>query len=89
VARFADWWNYNSCTVSEYAHKVAILHKHCAALGRDPTEIRLTYLATVSVAKDQSQVVRHPQKHYIAGNAIEVVKELRQFCELGVTHFMV
>lgn len=89
AARYADWWNYNSCTVEEYARKVAILKRYCAALGRDPTEIRLTYLATVSVAEAPSQVVRHPQKHYIAGNAIEVVKELKEFCKLGVTHFMV
>ncbi len=89
VARYADWWNYNSCTAEEYARKLAILKKYCATLGRDPTEIRLTYLATVSVAEDPSQVVRHPQKHFIAGNAKEVVDELRHFCELGVTHFMV
>jgi alkanesulfonate monooxygenase SsuD/methylene tetrahydromethanopterin reductase-like flavin-dependent oxidoreductase (luciferase family) len=89
VARYADWWNYNSCTVEEYARKVAILKKHCAAIGRDPAGIRLTYLATVSVAEHPSQVVRHPLKHYIAGNAKEVITELRQFCEIGVTHFMV
>jgi|SRR5947207_450998 len=89
VARYADWWNYNSCTVEEYARKVAILKKYCAAIGRDPAEIRLTYLATVSVAEDPSQVLRHPEKHYVAGNATEVIKELQQFCEVGVTHFMV
>jgi alkanesulfonate monooxygenase SsuD/methylene tetrahydromethanopterin reductase-like flavin-dependent oxidoreductase (luciferase family) len=89
VARYADWWNFNSCTVEEYAHKLAILRKHCERVGRDPAEIRLTYLATVSVAEDPSQVVRHPQKHFIAGNSKEVVQELKQFCALGVTHFMV
>lgn len=89
VARYADWWNYNSCTIEEYARKVAILKKYCSAIGRDIAEIRLTYLATVSVAEDPSQVIRHPEKHYIAGNAAEVIRELRQFCEVGVTHFMV
>jgi len=89
VARYADWWNYNSCTVEEYAHKLAILQKHCASLGRDPAEIRLTYLATVSVAEDSSKALRHPQKHFIAGNATEVIRELQRFCGLGVTHFMV
>src|SRR5258708_1146809 len=42
VARRADWWNFNSCTVEEYAHKVAMLKSHCARLGRDPAEIKLT-----------------------------------------------
>src|SRR6059058_2254677 len=25
VARYADWYNFNSCTVEEYAHKVSVL----------------------------------------------------------------
>ncbi|HZU69704.1 MAG TPA: LLM class flavin-dependent oxidoreductase [Ktedonobacteraceae bacterium] len=88
VARYADWWNYNSVPVEEYARKLAILKKHCEAVGRNMAEIRLTYLATLSVSEDPSQVIRHPQKHYVAGNAAQATRELQQFCELGVTHFM-
>src|SRR5215469_3579171 len=88
VARYADWWNYNSSTVEEYAHKLNILQQHCEEVGRDPAEIRLTYLATLSVAEDPARVLRHPQKHYIAGNAVEVINELERFRDLGVTHFM-
>ena len=88
VARYADWWNFNSCPLEEYAHKVAVLKDHCERIGRDPAEIRLTYLATLSVAEDPAKVIRHPQKHYIAGNASEVTRELEQFSEVGVTHFM-
>ncbi|HLH63443.1 MAG TPA: LLM class flavin-dependent oxidoreductase [Ktedonobacteraceae bacterium] len=88
VARHADWWNYNSVPVEEYARKLAILKKHCEAVGRNIAEIRLTYLATLSVSEDPSRVIRHPQKHYLAGNAAQVTRELQQFCELGVTHFM-
>lgn len=88
VARYADWWNYNSSTLEEYAHKLSVLKRHCQAIGRDPAEIRLTYLATLSVSEDPARVIRHPQKHYIAGNAAEVIEELEQFRDLGVTHFM-
>ena len=88
VARYADWWNFNSCPLEEYAHKVAVLKDHCERIGRDPAEIRLTYLATLSVAEDPSKVIHHPQKHYIAGNASEVTRELEQFAGVGVTHFM-
>src|SRR5579871_114430 len=41
VARHADWWNFNSCTVEEYAHKLAILKNHCEREGRDPAQIKL------------------------------------------------
>ena len=34
VARYADWWNYNSCTVEEYARKVAVLQGYCERIGR-------------------------------------------------------
>jgi alkanesulfonate monooxygenase SsuD/methylene tetrahydromethanopterin reductase-like flavin-dependent oxidoreductase (luciferase family) len=88
VARYANWWNFNSCTVEEYAHKLAILRQHCAKVGRDPAEITLSYLSTLSVSDDPAQVTRHPNKHFIAGNTSEVIQELEQFRALGVTHFM-
>jgi len=88
VARHADWWNYNSVTVEEYGRKLAVLKEHCERAGRNIAEIRLTYLGTLSVSEDPSRVVRHPQKHYIAGNAAEVIRELESFRGLGVSHFM-
>jgi alkanesulfonate monooxygenase SsuD/methylene tetrahydromethanopterin reductase-like flavin-dependent oxidoreductase (luciferase family) len=88
VARYADWYNFNSATLEEYAHKVAILKEHCNKVGRNPAEIKLTYLSTMSVADDPAKVVRNPQKHFVAGNTAEVIRELQQFCEIGVTHFM-
>jgi len=88
VARRADWWNFNSCSVEEYAHKVAILKSHCDRVGRDPAEIKLTYLSTASVSEDPKQVVRSPQKHFVAGSSAEVINELERFHAVGVTHFM-
>ncbi|MBV9259308.1 MAG: LLM class flavin-dependent oxidoreductase [Ktedonobacteraceae bacterium] len=88
VARYADWWNFNSVPLEEYARKVDILKQHCARIGRDFSEIKLTYLSTLSVSEDPAQVQRHPNKHYIAGNAAEVIRELERFYSVGVTHFM-
>ena len=88
VARHADWWNFNSCTVQEYAHKVEVLKEHCQRVGRNAKEIRLTYLSTASVSENPQEVVRHPQKHFIAGSSAEVIRELERFHEVGVTHFM-
>ena len=88
VARYADWYNFNSCTVAEYAHKLTVLREHCERVGRDPSEIRLTYLGTVSVAEDPAKVVRNPNKHLVAGTREAVIQELEQFVALGITHFM-
>jgi alkanesulfonate monooxygenase SsuD/methylene tetrahydromethanopterin reductase-like flavin-dependent oxidoreductase (luciferase family) len=88
VARYADWWNFNSCTVGEYARKLVVLRQHCEEVGRDFAQIKLSYLGTLSVSDDPARVLRNPQKHYIAGNAAEVIEELEQFREIGVSHFM-
>ncbi len=88
VARRADWWNFNSCTVEEYAHKLAVLKSHCARVGRDPAEIKLTYLSTASVSENPDQVVRSPQKHFVAGSSTEVIRELERFHAVGVTHLI-
>ena len=88
VARHADWWNFNSCTVEEYERKLTILKQHCHRVGRNPSEIKLSYLSTLSVAEDPAQVKRDPNKHFIAGNAAQVIDELEQFRAIGVSHFM-
>ncbi len=88
VARYADWWNFNSCTVEEYNHKLSILKQHCKDVGRNFSDITLTYLGTVSVAEDPSKVQRNPSKHFIAGNADEVTQELQRFRDIGVSHFI-
>ncbi len=43
VANHADIWNYTGGSVEEFRHKVSVLHGHCAAVGRDPAEITLSY----------------------------------------------
>ncbi|GCE16904.1 LLM class F420-dependent oxidoreductase [Dictyobacter kobayashii] len=88
VARHADWWNFNSCTVEEYERKLGILRQHCERIGRDASEITLSYLSTLSVSDDLAKVKRNPNKHFIAGNTEEVIRELEQFRAIGVSHFM-
>jgi F420-dependent oxidoreductase-like protein len=43
VARHADVWNFTGPTVGDFERKVGILREHCAAVGRDPSEIVLSY----------------------------------------------
>jgi len=74
--------------IQEYDHKLSILKQHCKDIGRDPSEITLTYLGTASVAEDPTKVQRNPGKHFIAGNAQEVTQELQRFRDIGVTQFI-
>jgi F420-dependent oxidoreductase-like protein len=43
VARHADEWN-GEASPSQMAHKIAVLHEHCRAVGRDPNDIEIGVL---------------------------------------------
>jgi F420-dependent oxidoreductase-like protein len=47
VARHADIWNFGGGDPEQFKHKVRVLHDHCAAIGRDPSEIALSIQTTV------------------------------------------
>ena len=42
AARFADHWNYLGLPPEGFARKRDVLYEHCAAVGRDPSEIMLS-----------------------------------------------
>jgi F420-dependent oxidoreductase-like protein len=42
VAQYADVWNSGASTAEELEHKIAVLHRHCDTVGRNPTQIRKT-----------------------------------------------
>src|SRR5579862_9188878 len=42
VARFAQHWNYPGGPIEEWQRKREVLQRHCADLGRDPSEILLS-----------------------------------------------
>jgi F420-dependent oxidoreductase-like protein len=42
AARFADQWNAPGATPEVLAHKIDVLHAHCADIGRDPGEIEVS-----------------------------------------------
>jgi alkanesulfonate monooxygenase SsuD/methylene tetrahydromethanopterin reductase-like flavin-dependent oxidoreductase (luciferase family) len=39
AARIAQHWNFVGGPLEEFVHKRDVLHEHCAAIGRDPSEI--------------------------------------------------
>lgn len=42
AARWAQHWNFVGGTVEEFRRKREVLHRHCAEIGRDPSEILLS-----------------------------------------------
>ena len=58
AARWADEWNLPMgapyLTPEQFAHKVEVLHGHCADVGRDPAEITLSVQHTCGADLNQS-----------------------------------
>jgi F420-dependent oxidoreductase-like protein len=42
AARFANHWNFVGGSPADFARKRDVLHEHCSAIGRDPSEILLS-----------------------------------------------
>ena len=53
VARYADACNLTG-EPDAVRHKVSVLHRHCADVGRDPADVEVTHLSTALVAPDDA-----------------------------------
>ena len=94
VARYADRSNFGG-KPEEFAHKVEVLKGHCAAVGRDPEEITMTWSPEVFVRESEAEIVEggtrsfwgEPYESWHAGNLVgtpeQVAEKLRQYAELG------
>jgi len=72
AARFADHWNYVGVQPELFPRKRQVLREHCAALGRDPSEIVLSshvWLAG-STAADLAAMTRTVE--YYAGQQLDL-----------------
>ncbi len=80
VARYADACNLFG-DPETVRHKVEVLHRHCAEVGRDPAEVRVTHLSSAFVTDDPPDEV---QVRAVAGSVEEHVGRYRELAEAGV-----
>ena len=55
AARFASHWNFVGGSPEDFARKRDVLHEHCAAIGRDPSEILLSSHVVLEPGGDVGQ----------------------------------
>ena len=70
VAQYADACNLFGASADEVAHKLDVLRAHCADVGRDPSEIRVTVL--------------NGGDELLRGDVAGFVETMRPFAALGV-----
>jgi alkanesulfonate monooxygenase SsuD/methylene tetrahydromethanopterin reductase-like flavin-dependent oxidoreductase (luciferase family) len=56
VAHYADESNL-ACAVEEIPRKLQVLAEHCKTVGRDPSEITVTYPTSVCIAPTREQAI--------------------------------
>ena len=95
VAKHADWWNIPGGTHDNYAHKLDVLRRHCAAVGRDYDEIVKTWSAeAVAVAGTEAEAERiaAASPYSFAADVLVgagMAEQLQAFVDLGVEHLIV
>lgn len=89
VAKHADWWNIGFAPIERYTQKLGVLKEHLARIGRDPSTLKLTYYAQLSVSHNPARVAPSGRLYIVGGNPEQVAAELQQFIDVGVTHIMV
>lgn len=62
VAEQADEWNSVGLGLDSYRLKVAVLERHCEAVGRDPATVRRSQMAGFVVGRDQAELHRHLER---------------------------
>jgi len=87
AARFADEWN-SWTSPDVLAHKVGVLHKHCADLGRDPKEIKVSTQALLFLSDDE-EWLKGKREMGVAGSPSEVVDIIGKYAEAGADEFIV
>jgi len=71
AARYADIWNSTGGDVETFRHKVQVLHEHCAAVGRDPSEIELSVQLRVNY--DDLQATTEAVRAFVEAGATHLV----------------
>lgn len=92
AARFADEWN-SWTTPEEFRHKIEVLERHCAELGRDPASIHRSTQGLVFLSTDTAWLARHrsadPGRPRLLGTPAEVVEQVARYRDAGVDELIV
>jgi F420-dependent oxidoreductase-like protein len=99
VARHADCSNFGG-QPDMWSHKRDVLREHCAAVGRDPDEIRMTWSPEVLVRRTEAEVDAiganslwgQPFDEWRANNLVgtpeQVAEKMRTYVDLGCGGFV-
>ena len=86
-----DGWAGQGMSMEVYKHKVGVLEKHCADVGRDPNEIEKTLLMPLLITEDKQTIERFQRRlgrGSMAGPKNFVIDRIAEFEKEGVSEIM-
>ncbi len=102
VAEHAQTWNVMAPHAGQIERKREALARHCAAVGRDPGEIRISLQTAAIVCEGEAEAERRRQEaggafalfgdlraNALFGTPEQVCDRVRRYQRLGVSHFIV
>jgi F420-dependent oxidoreductase-like protein len=84
VAQYANIWNFAGGSVDTFRHKNEVLEGHCAAVGRDPSEIERS-IQTMTNYQNLAEAVKNIRPYLEAG-ATHIILNLRAPYPEGIVH---
>jgi len=100
VAEHADIWHTGFGDADEYRHKLDVLARHCADVGRDPADVRKSVTFRAVLGEDEADAQERareifggePPDHFkrmtVIGTPEQCVERLREYADLGVGDFL-
>ena len=100
VAEHADIWNGFYGDLDEYRHKLDVLARHCADVGRDPADVRKSLTFRAILDEDEQAAQERVREIYggppperirtmmIVGTPEQCVERLRGYADVGVGDFL-
>jgi F420-dependent oxidoreductase-like protein len=88
VAEHATGWNTFFGDPAEYRHKLDVLERHCADVGRDPGEIRKQIVIRAVLGATESEARERAREGMFAGTPEQLAEQLAAHREMGVGDFL-
>jgi len=98
VAEHADVWNTGLHEIETFRHKLDVLARHCADVGRDPAEIRKSLTLRAVLAPDEAAVAERrrelapalpiEESNFVFLTPEQCVERMRPFAEHGAGDFL-
>jgi alkanesulfonate monooxygenase SsuD/methylene tetrahydromethanopterin reductase-like flavin-dependent oxidoreductase (luciferase family) len=83
VARHADGWNLGFPSPETFTHKRAVLHEHCAVVGRDPAEVQCSVNLQLFLGKEAANVPDDRSDRVLAGSVGQVIDRIGAYVDAG------